>query len=133
MKHKVEFVFYSGEYPCLCHGVLVLKIDDVQYAFFMSKEIPLSLGVNKSNYVKCLAYLNEPNTVNVYRYDLISGGCAGVDDDLEEYCEEGEWKIDFSRAILDDDSMFQCDSDLLNQIRDCVNENVEHGCCGGCI
>ena len=23
----VEFVSYSGEYPCLCHGELVVKID----------------------------------------------------------------------------------------------------------
>ena len=30
----VEFVFYSGEYPNLCRGVLVLKIDGHQYAFF---------------------------------------------------------------------------------------------------
>ena len=30
----VEFVFYSGEYPNLCRGVLVLKIDSHQYAVF---------------------------------------------------------------------------------------------------
>lgn len=31
---RVEFVSYTGEYPCLCHGVLTLRINgkEVQFA-----------------------------------------------------------------------------------------------------
>lgn len=28
---KIEFVSYTGEYPCLCYGVLTLKIDGKLY------------------------------------------------------------------------------------------------------
>lgn len=28
---EIEFVSYTGKYPCLCHGVLTLKIDDKPY------------------------------------------------------------------------------------------------------
>jgi len=27
MERHVEFVSYTGEYPCLCHGELIVKID----------------------------------------------------------------------------------------------------------
>lgn len=30
---KIEFVSYTGKYPCLCHGVLILKIDGKLYKF----------------------------------------------------------------------------------------------------
>ena len=32
-KVRVEFVSYSGEYPNLCDGVLVLKANGVEYTF----------------------------------------------------------------------------------------------------
>ena len=33
MKNRVEFVSYSGEYPCLCVGDLVLRIDGREVIF----------------------------------------------------------------------------------------------------
>ena len=131
----VEFVFYSGEYPNLCRGVLVLKIDGHQYAFFPhSKHWGNPWGLEfKHNLEKVKSYYEDPNTTNVYGYSLVSGGCAGVDDNLEEYCEEGEWGVDFSQATLDDDYRFIISKDLHEAIECCINENVPFGCCGGCI
>ena len=31
MRHKIEFVSYDGEYPCLCHGKLTIKVDGKEY------------------------------------------------------------------------------------------------------
>lgn len=31
--NRVEFVSYDGKYPCLCMGILVLKVDGVEYIF----------------------------------------------------------------------------------------------------
>lgn len=33
MKNHVEFVSYSGRYPNLCSGVLILRIDDEEVSF----------------------------------------------------------------------------------------------------
>lgn len=30
---NVEFVSYSGRYPCLCHGQLILRVDGVEWEF----------------------------------------------------------------------------------------------------
>ena len=31
--NRVEFVSYDGEYPCLCFGALVLRVDGVEWRF----------------------------------------------------------------------------------------------------
>jgi hypothetical protein len=31
MIHKIEFVSYDGEYPCLCNGKLTIKVDGKEY------------------------------------------------------------------------------------------------------
>lgn len=52
---------------------------------------------------------------------LISGG--GIND---EYIESGSWSIDA-------DAVPPQYHHLLAQIANIVNENIPHGCCGGCI
>ena len=32
-KYKVEFVSYNGKYPTLCSGILVLKVNEIEYIF----------------------------------------------------------------------------------------------------
>lgn len=54
---------------------------------------------------------------------LISGGSTGFGADGEEYVERGEWDVKVPEA-------YACYAD---QIRKVVNENVEYGCCGGCL
>lgn len=57
------------------------------------------------------------------RYCLHSGGGVWFDDNWCEHIESGPWSID-----LPDDL-----EPLRQQIEKCINENIPHGCCGGCI
>lgn len=54
---------------------------------------------------------------------LCSGGYAGFDDDDNEYVEKGPWQV----RVPDE---YRAYKDKITQV---VNENVEWGCCGGCI
>lgn len=54
---------------------------------------------------------------------LTSGGCVSFSDDWDEYIGYGPWVVNVPekyRALAD-------------KISECVNENVEWGCCGGCV
>ena len=86
----IEFVSYDGEYPNLCSGELVLKING-----------------EERNLGRC----------------LVSGGCAGVDDNLDDFCITGEWSVDLPDYLKEYEA----------QITSIVNKNVRYGCCGGCI
>ena len=58
---------------------------------------------------------------------MISGGyiCGGPDTDWDMWSEEGDWKIDLrEHPELEP---------YKEEIEKVVNDNVEHGCCGGCI
>lgn len=97
---NVEFVSYSGTYPCLCMGMLTLKID--------GKEVKFG---NKYSY----------KDVDYPKF-WESGG--RIDSDYHVY--SGEWEIDveelpkqYRKYATEIDAIF--------------NENVRHGCCGGCV
>jgi hypothetical protein len=116
---RVRFISYTGDYPNLCHGVLTLEIDGKEYKF----------GHNYSNYhydangngIFTDEDPNNPNFNSFWR----SGGCiAGGMEDL--HAETGEWKID----AYDLPEQFR---DLADEIDKVFNENVDYGCCGGCI
>ena len=87
----VEFVSYSGKYPCLCHGDLVVKIDGEE----------VNLG-------KCLC----------------SGGECGFTDEWEDYVTKGAWEIG---------KLPEAYEKYRSEIEKVVNDNVPHGCCGGCV
>lgn len=55
---------------------------------------------------------------------LQSGGECGFDEEWNEYIETGDWRL----CGLPDD-LEQYGDEILKV----VNENVPHGCCGGCI
>lgn len=98
---KVEFVSYSGKHPSLCIGLLVVKINGKQVSFGYGGD---------------------------YRTFWESGGCAGVDDELDEFCTEGDWILEADRASYTDEIW-----ELMPKLIKVMNDNVEHGCCGGCI
>lgn len=87
----VEFVSYDGEYPNLCSGQLVLRINGQVRVF--------------SHYCLC------------------SGGTVYFDNDGNAYVETGSWSIDLPEDL----------EPLRKEIEECINENIPHGCCGGCI
>lgn len=96
IESHVKFISYTGEYPCLCSGILTLEIDDkrVQFGY------------------------NTPNTPF-----WTSGG--GLNPNYEG-AYQGEWQIDVDR-IPEEYRKYA------REIDEVFNENVEWGCCGGCI
>lgn len=57
---------------------------------------------------------------------LISGGSVSFDADWEADVEEGDWLIDRDALVpeLQDD---------WRELESLVNDEIPHGCCGGCI
>lgn len=98
-EHEVKFVSYSGEYPNLCSGTLLLRIDGDVFSF------------GKGDY----------SFPRFWR----SGGSCRCNRGYEEVIE-GEWECD------EDDLpyfMRPYAGAIFAEFRD----NVENGCCGGCI
>ena len=117
--NRVRFISYTGKYPNLCHGVLTLEIDGKEYKF----------GHNYSNYHydangKGIFTDEDPANPNFESF-WCSGGCiAGGMEDL--HVETGEWEIDA-------DDLPEQFRELADEIDRIFNENVDYGCCGGCI
>lgn len=87
----VEFVSYDGDFPNLCSGTLVLRIDGEEVTF--------------------------------PKHCMRSNGSVYFDEDWHEYIEHGEWSVVVPEQY----------ADIKDEIERCVNENVEWGCCGGCV
>ncbi len=103
MKHEIKFISYDGKYPNLCSGILTLEIDGKTVTF------------------------GSDNRCDYDRF-WISGGCCGFDSRLNEnYIETDEWQFD-------DDEYFPDEYlDCYGEIKALFNQNVEFGCCGGCL
>lgn len=52
-----------------------------------------------------------------------SGGTVWFDNEWNEHIECGKWSVDVPEKY----------EYMRNEIEDCVNSNVEWGCCGGCV
>lgn len=103
MKHEIKFLNYDGKYPNLCSGVLTLEIDGKTVTFGSGNECD-------------------------YDRFWISGGCCGFKSSTNEtYLETDEWQFD-------DDEYFPDEYlDYYTEIKKLFNQNVEFGCCGGCL
>lgn len=103
----VKFVSYTGSYPCLCMGDLLVEITgmfDIDGTTVTLLNAEVDLGEVK----------------------LISGGRCGFDDNGCDYTRKEPWvAIERLPAWIDAGAQ----KDLLRQI----NEHVEFGCCGGCL
>ena len=93
----VRFVSYSGKYPSLCCGTLVLEINGKKYSFGWNENCD-------------------------YRPFWSSGGCINADYKVKQ----DEWFINVGE--LPEEL-----HEYANEIDMVFNENVEYGCCGGCI
>lgn len=115
---RVEFVSYTGKYPNLCRGVLTLKIDGTEYKFGHDYSLPHS-------YDKDGNFILADN--DNYPSFWASGGSAYFNHDMSEsFTDSGEWDIDV-------DELPEKFWDVAEEIDEVFNENVEYGCCGGCL
>lgn len=88
----VKFVSYSGAFPNLCAGELILNIDGKDVKF-------------------------PPHSIDP------GGYIGGSIPDL--YAVSGDWTIN----LYDYPEL----EPMRVEIESCINENVPHGCCGGCV
>lgn len=58
-------------------------------------------------------------------YCLSSGGSCGFDSDWNSHVNYGDWSIHTWPKDFPEE--------LKEKVIDAVNEQVEHGCCGGCL
>ena len=101
----VEFVDYTGEFPCLCSGEVTLKIDGQVVRFVKDKCESEESGK---------PYLS-----------LTSGGRCYFDDEWNDHVEYGPWSIDLDPRYAElEDEIFE----VIN-----INSNIPWGCCGGCL
>lgn len=108
---NIEFVSYTGKWPNLCSGVLTLRID--------GKEV--SFGHKSGSYDVVNDRFNDNN------YDSFwgTGGCIYNRGNWDFEIEKGEWE--YYGNLPEEYEPYA------NQFMEVMNENVEWGCCGGCI
>lgn len=91
---RVEFVSYDGDYPNLCAGTLVLKVDG--------------------------------KIIKFRSHALSSGGGAYFTNDYQDsHVDHGEWDVSEWPEEFPDE--------LKLEAIIVINQNVEEGCCGGCL
>lgn len=101
----VKFISYTGAYPNLCRGILLIEINGAEYKF--------STWPSK-----------EDNTLPSF---WSSGGSCGFEHGYTKtFCTEEEWVIDVSLLPLELQKYAAA-------IDEAFNENVPYGCCGGCL
>lgn len=121
--NKIKFISYTGKYPNLCKGILIVEINGKEYKF----------GHDFEHYhLKENRYDNEdPNNPNFEKF-WTSGGCIRGDFTIGVYSTQEPWELNNEYDKVDE-SHPQWIKELLPQLLYIFNENVEFGCCGGCI
>lgn len=122
----IEFVKYTGSYPCLCSGILVLNVDGKEYVFGGKrvngklKGFDLGWGGNPSDFE------NGKLKPGLYDSFWTSGGGVWFDEEGDEHVDTAEWGI----------HTFGLPEELkpyAEEISKVFNDNVPWGCCGGCL
>ena len=111
----VKFISYSGKFPHLCSGCLIVEIDGEIVKF----------GHDALSYqISTDSYSDDPDKTHYDRF-WVSGGCVRFDSNWNPEIKTNEWKLGYNL-----DPKFY---GIAQELIDCMNENVEWGCCGGCI
>lgn len=90
---SLKFISYSGDYPSLCYGTLIVELNGQQYEL---------------------------------KNKLCSGGSVKADENWNFEVTQGPWRIDR------DDLPEELKSHYY-ELKELVNDNIQQGCCGGCI
>lgn len=108
----IEFVSYTGEYPCLCMGVLTVKIDGKEYKF----------GHESESYNSKTCMYEDGN------FDAFWKSGGSIRGDWKNmYCDTDDWELSIDSKYPD------WVTPLFPELLRIFNENVPQGCCGGCI
>lgn len=122
----IKFVEYTGKYPNLCSGILVLDVDGKEYVFGGKREngklkgFDLGYGDRPSDFVE--GRLKE----GLYESFWCSGGSVWFGNDWDEHVESGPWHIN-DRDLPEELRPY------VTEISDIFNDHVPWGCCGGCV
>lgn len=111
---KIEFVSYTGKYPNLCRGILTLLVD--------GKEMKFGHGYCDFNYET--GNFNDTNYDSFWESSGECGFCGGGYTD--SYVTNGEW-------IVYEEELPDFLQPYAKYIEEILNENMEKGCCGGCL
>ncbi len=65
----------------------------------------------------------DGENVTFPEYCLRSGGSVWFNEEWDEHVECGAWSVEVPEQY----------AHLRDAIEECVNANVPHGCCGGCV
>ena len=123
---NIEFVEYTGEYPNLCSGILVLRYDGKEYVF-NGKRVNGKLEAFNSGWGDVPSdFVNGQLKKGLYDSFWTSGGSVSFDSDWNEYVATGRWEI--SADALPEELR-----PYAHEIQEIFNENVSWGCCGGCV
>ena len=128
----IEFVSYDGEFPTLCSGLLVVRIDGRMYALGPYSDRSLYRGF-WSRYNRT-EILEDDRIIKVFGFYLESGGRIDWGDDEESpEIVQGEWTIDDETMKLENGVRFILSGEQKSELEKVINQNIEFGCCGGCV
>lgn len=128
----IEFVSYDGKFPTLCEGLLVVRIDGRLYAF--SPYSNESLYRSFWNRLDRMEVLEDDNITKVFGFYLESGGHIDWGENRESpKIVEGKWTIDDETMKLENGVRFILSGEQRSELEKVINQNIEFGCCGGCV
>ena len=127
----IEFVSYDGKFPNLCEGLLVVRIDGRLYAFSPYYDSMYRSFWNRFNRTEAL---EDDSITKVFGFYLKSGGYIDWGEDGENpKIVKGKWIIDDKAMKLENGERFILSGEQKSELEKVINQNIEFGCCGGCI
>ena len=126
----IKFVEYTGRFPNLCSGILVLDVNGKEYIFNGKRKNGklVRFDLYGSEYRDGKGDFTTEGYLKPGLYDEFwhSGGCVSFDNNWTEHVESGKWEI--CKDELPDEL-----KPFAQEIDDLFNANVPWGCCGGCV
>lgn len=127
----IEFVSYEGKFPNLCEGLLVVRIDGRLYAFSPYYDSMYRSFWNRFNRTEAL---EDDSITKVFGFYLKSGGRIDWGEDGENpKIVKGKWIIDDKSMKLENGVRFILSGEQKSELEKVINQNIEFGCCGGCV
>ena len=101
---------WTGQYPCLCHGEWILKVDGVDVSHLIPED-------------RRTGHMNTRGTYQEWRFG----------DDWEEIWEDYEDGLEYNEWIAENEWVRELPADPYDVYVAFSAEDWRHGSCGGCI